>query len=102
MPVLVREFQPTPNPNALKCILDGVGTSTDAATEPVRSYRSAPAQGTPGDPVARALFAVPGVAGLLIASDWITVNKTPEASWSSIKPAVKAALGKLEHIRSAE
>lgn len=104
MPVQVREFQETPNPNAVKCILEGAGSDAPAVSA-VRSYRTPPSRlspplaGTSGDPVAEALFAIPGVSAVLIAEGWITINKVPTASWSTIKPAVKSALAKFEHTK---
>lgn len=84
MPLAVRQFQPTPNPCALKCILDGV------VSDRPRSYFNA-AQAA-GDPLASRLFEIDGVTNLLISGDWITVSKTPEAAWSQIKPAVQQVL----------
>lgn len=86
MPYKVVRFQPTPNPNALKCILDR------ALPEPIRSYR-APAEAC-ADPLARELFAIPGVTGLLISGEWVTVNKDGAAEWSGIRSGVEAVLQK--------
>jgi len=86
VPYKVLRFQPTPNPNALKCILDG------ALPEPIRSYR-APAEGQ-GDPLACELFAIPGVTGLLISGKWITVSKDGGADWLAIRSGVEAVLQK--------
>jgi hypothetical protein len=87
MPHTIVEFQPTPNPNALKCILD------TPLAEPIRSFRSPDTAGN--DPIARALFAVPGVTSLLLSGSWLTVNKSPHAAWPSVKRGVQAALAKL-------
>lgn len=84
MPYTITQFQPTPNPNALKCLL------SPRLADPPRSYRSAAEAG--GDPLAGALFAVPGVAGLLLSGDWMTVNKAPEADWKAVKKGVQAVL----------
>jgi hypothetical protein len=91
MPRRVLEFQPTPNPNAVKCILDG--PIRDPERGPA-SYRAAP----PGeaDPLAAALFGVPGVVGLLINGDWITVNKAPEAEWKAVRAGVSRVLAERE------
>ena len=84
MPIAVTKFQPTPNPNALKCIVDKpMGAE-------IRSFRTA--ADAAGDPLAAALFALPGVTGLLITSDWLTVSKSPEAGWGPIKAGVKSTL----------
>lgn len=84
MPYTVTQFQPTPNPNALKCILDR------RLPDPPRSFRSA--QEAAGDPLATLLFAVPGVVGLLLSGDWLTVNKSPETDWGSVKKGLQRAL----------
>jgi hypothetical protein len=81
----VIRYQETPNPNAVKCVLDR------PAGRGVRSYFKA--EDAAGDALAAALFAVPGVTNLLINGDWITVSKRPEADWKKIKAGVEAALG---------
>lgn len=83
----VREFQETPNPAALKCVLD---RPVDAIDAPMRSYRSAAAAAA--DPLASRLFAVPGVANVLIADTWVTVGKADSVTWKTLKPAIVKAL----------
>jgi hypothetical protein len=84
MPFRVTEYVTTPNPNAVKCVLDASPGSTP------RSYFSA-AQAA-GDPLARALFEVPGVVNLLIHDGWITVSKSSDANWKTIKKGVESVL----------
>ena len=94
----VVEVVSTPNPNAVKFVLD-----RPVAEQPV-SFLTAEAQraevkgdATPKHPtvvsglVAR-LFAIPGVSGLLFLNDFVTVNKTPESKWPALKRAVKKVL----------
>ncbi|MBL8745238.1 MAG: NifU N-terminal domain-containing protein [Phycisphaerae bacterium] len=90
MPYTVKEFHQTPNPNALKCILDRVIRERELGPA---SYRTAAAAGE--DPVAAALFKVAGVTNLLINEDWITVNKDPKAEWKAVKAGVSKALAGL-------
>lgn len=90
MPYAVRTFQETPNPNAVKCILDR--PIRDASLGPA-SFRTPAAAGD--DPAARALFQIPGVTSLLINADWITVNKAPTAEWKKIKSGVSSTLAEL-------
>jgi hypothetical protein len=85
MAVQVR-FQTTPNPNAGKFVLDRPAVEGSAS----RSYYTA-AQAA-ADPVAAALFGVPGVASLFMVDDFITVTKTAEADWQMLGPAVIAAI----------
>lgn len=90
MGYIVKKFESTPNPNAIKCVLDRAVIPPDA---PPRSYRSAASAS--GDPVAAALFAIGpagAVTGVLMSADWITVNKSPEADWKRIKNGVRDAL----------
>jgi hypothetical protein len=87
MPVKVIRYEPTPNPNALKCVLSG------RVSEGSRPFRSAEAAGGEGgDPLAARLFAIDGVTGVLMLGDWVTVNKSPEAKWPAIKRGVEKAL----------
>lgn len=43
-------------------------------------------------PLARALFAVDGVASVFLGSDFVTVRKAEGAEWASLKPEVFAAI----------
>ncbi len=92
MPWKVTSFEPTPNPNALKCLLD---RPVLAPGEPPRSYRRA--SESDADPLASALFAVEptgSVVCVLIGPDWITVNRAPGAEWSKVKKGVRDALAR--------
>lgn len=83
----VLDVQETPNPNALKFILDR------PCTDQTLSFLQ-PEQGA-GHPVAERLFAINGIASLMLLGDFITVNKTAGESWNRIKPAVAAALAEI-------
>lgn len=87
MPYKVLDFQPTPNPNALKC------TVQPRLPDPPRSFRSAADVGQ--DAFARALFDVPGVTSLLLSGEWMTINKAPEAEWGAVKRGVQAVMARL-------
>ena len=87
MPFRVTEVQPTPNPNAVKFVLDR--PISDAPT----SFLSAD-QAT-SHPIAQRLFAVAGVSSLLLLGDFVTVNKHADASWSPIKRKVRQVLAEL-------
>ena len=45
-----------------------------------------------GSPLAERLFALPGVAYVLIAGNVVTVGKEPGASWSGLRPAIGTGL----------
>lgn len=81
------DVQPTPNPNAMKF---SVGQPTTSGSP--RTFRSA-AEAEP-DPLARTLFAIPGVAYVFMTADFVSVNKTPTASWEHILPDATRALQK--------
>ena len=80
----VVEVQPTPNPNALKFMLDRPITE-----RPTSFFNAAAAD---GHPIASRLFAIPGVSSLLLLGDFVTVNKTPDSSWPAIKTRVRQVL----------
>lgn len=80
----VVEFAETPNPNAIKCVLDG------AVSKEPRSYFNPAAAAA--DPLAQALFAIQGVTNVLILGDFVTVSKVPTVAWSGLKPAIRKVL----------
>ena len=45
-----------------------------------------------GSPLVERLFALAGVANVLIAENVVTIGKEPEASWSGLKSAIGAAI----------
>ncbi len=45
-----------------------------------------------GSPLAERLFALPGVANVLIAENIVTICKEPAASWSGLKAAIGTAI----------
>jgi NFU1 iron-sulfur cluster scaffold homolog, mitochondrial len=83
----VLEVQPTPNPNAMKLILDRV-----IADRPMSFLN--PASGNE-HPIASKLFAIKGVSGLLLLGDFVTVTKQPETRWPEITKKVEQALASI-------
>jgi len=85
MPWKIIEFVSTPNPNAMKCVLDvPLGSGT-------RSYFSAASAA--GDAHAAALFAIEGVTNVLIhESGWVTVSKSPDVAWPALKKKIERTL----------
>ena len=87
LPFKVSEVQPTPNPNAMKFVLD-------------RSISDVPisfldASSGSEHPVASKLFAVQGVVSVLLLNDFVTISKVPAARWADIKPPVQRVLNSL-------
>ncbi|MFL5283423.1 MAG: NifU family protein [Rhodopila sp.] len=79
------ETEGTPNPATLKFLpgRDVMGFST-------ADFASADSAGR--SPLARNLFALPGVARVFLGGDFISVTKTDEISWQALKPQVLAAI----------
>jgi NFU1 iron-sulfur cluster scaffold homolog, mitochondrial len=83
----VLEVQPTPNPNAMKFVLD-----RPIAEQPTSFLNAEAAR---GDSLAGRFFAIPGVSSLLLLGDFITVNKTADASWADIGDQVQRVLSEV-------
>jgi len=88
MGYLIKEIQPTPNPNASKFVLDRAITD-----RPVSFLH--PDQGK-DDPIASKFFAIQGVTSVLLLGDFVTINKKPDAKWSSITRKVEEILKNLD------
>ncbi len=82
--------QPTPNPDSLKF------TATAGAFIEGGMGVYASAVGAADDPLAAALFAVDGVANVLVLPAFLTVTKRPDADWNAVLPSVEAVL--TEHL----
>jgi hypothetical protein len=81
----VSEVQPTPNPNAAKFILD-----REIVSAPTSFFN---AESAKDHPLAKRLFAIPGVSSLLFLNDFVTINKRPDVAWDDITPSVEKVLG---------
>lgn len=84
MPFTIVRYETTPNPNALKCILD-----RPISAGP-RSFLNAAMAA--GDPLAAALFREAPITTLLMNGGWMTINKKPDVEWRSVKPKVERVL----------
>ncbi len=87
------QTEATPNPATLK-FLPGRTVLADGT----REFR-APAEAEPVSPLASRLFAVDGVTGVFLGSDFISVTKG-DTEWQHLKPAVLGAI--MEHYLSGE
>lgn len=81
----VVKLENTPNPNALKLLLDGKILETGS-----RSYDH-PSEAK-GDPVATALFEVPDVKSVFFMPTFVTIVKEPAASWEGLAQQVTMVL----------
>jgi Fe-S cluster biogenesis protein NfuA len=84
------QTEATPNPATLKFL-----PGRDVLVGEPRDFRNAEA--ALASPLAAALFAVPGVTGVFLGSDFISVTKDI-TEWSHIKPAILGAI--MEHFLS--
>lgn len=75
-------IEPTPNPNALKFTVG----------EPVDGPKTFVAGQDDDDPFAGPLLALEGVTSLFMTADFVTISKTPDASWDAIAPEVQRIL----------
>lgn len=71
----------TPNEHALKFTLDkpAIDTGHKTYANPEAAEES---------PVAKALFAIDGVASVFLMADFVTVTKKPDASWDTLQSDV--------------
>lgn len=88
MPYQVTQFEPTPNPNAIKCWLDR------PISQGLRSFFNPMMAAS--DPIAAALFAQAGATNVLFNGDWLTVSKPSEAQWESVKSHIARVLREAE------
>jgi Fe-S cluster biogenesis protein NfuA len=82
------QTEQTPNPASLKflpgCAVAGAGTAHFADAAAARR-----------SPLAERLFLLPGVSGVFLGADFVTVTKHEEGDWYQLKPAILAAI--MEH-----
>ncbi len=71
-----------PNPNALKFT---VGRDVGGP----KTYVSGKDE---GDPLAVELLGIDGVASIFMTADFVTLSKTPDASWDTVAPDAQAIL----------
>lgn len=86
------QTEATPNPATLKFL-----PGRDVLEGEPRDFRNADAAAI--SPLGASLFEVPGVTGVFLGSDFISVTKD-EADWAHIKPAVLGAI--MEHFMSGK
>jgi Fe-S cluster biogenesis protein NfuA len=87
------QTEPTPNPATLK-FLPGravMGQGTANFTDPETAGRS---------PLAVRLFTLPGVTGVFLGSDFVTVSKDDGADWYQLKPSVLGVI--MEHFTAGQ
>ena len=83
----------TPNPNALKFVLDKIILENGTANFPDKGKSS-------NSPLAARLFKIESVKEVFIGKDFITVSKDPNSSWDSIYDLLLESINK--HFESGE
>jgi scaffold Nfu/NifU family protein len=78
--------QRTPNPNAMKFSLGQPVVAGNGS----RTFGSRAA--AQGDRIAEPLFEIAGVQSVFMVADFVTVIKTPEASWDELVPHIVSSL----------
>ncbi len=85
------QTESTPNPATLKFLpgqdVLGVGTADFPNVEAAAS-----------SPLAERLFRVPGVMGVFLGSDFITVTKAEDVEWQHLKPEILGSI--MEHFQT--
>ncbi len=83
----------TPNPNTLKYMINRTLLERGA-------FNYTKADETESSPLAKRLFTVKGVVGVMIGKNFVTITKGEEGDWESLNNGVMAALK--EHIGQAQ
>jgi Fe-S cluster biogenesis protein NfuA len=79
------EILSTPNPDALMFRIDEV-------LVPQGSFEFSSVDEAGAAPLAQALFAVPGTAGVLIARNFVTITRSEGTGWQELSAGVQQAL----------
>ena len=87
------QTEATPNPLTLKFL-----PGQTVVAGPPRDFKSA--EEAAASPLAKRLFALDGVTGVFMGSDFVSVTKADGASWPELKPAVLGVI--MEHALSGE
>ena len=85
------QTETTPNPATLKFLPGETVLGSGTADCPTAAAATA-------SPLARRIFGVPGVTGVFLGSDFVTVTKADAAIWDQIKPSILGAI--MEHFQS--
>jgi len=85
------QTEETPNPAALK-FLPGRPVLDQGVADFTTREAAAPS------PLARLLFEIDGVVGVFLATDFITVTKSADKNWQTMKPMVLGAV--MDHFTS--
>lgn len=85
------QTESTPNPATLKFLPGQSVLELGTADFPS-------AEGAANSPLAKRIFAVSGVTGVFLGTDFVTVTKAEAVEWQHVKPAILGAI--MEHFQS--
>lgn len=85
MPEFTIDPQVTPNPNVMKFV-------THKTLNPYGAKAYYHPDEVHDDPAAAALFAIEGVAGVMILNEFCIANKSESASWDDLVPKIEAVM----------
>jgi len=87
------QTESTPNPATLKFLPGQTVLENGTADFPASDTAGA-------SPLAQRVFAVEGVAGVFLGTDFVTVTKAEAVEWDHVKPAILGAI--MEHFQSGQ
>ncbi|WP_038035378.1 NifU family protein [Thermopetrobacter sp. TC1] len=87
------QTEATPNPNTLKFL-----PGQPVVSGPPRDFTSK--EEAEASPLARRLFELEGVRGVFLGPDFISVTRSDDAEWTTLKPAILGVI--MEHYLSGE
>ncbi|MCU9847353.1 NifU family protein [Defluviimonas sp. WL0024] len=87
------QTESTPNPATLKFLPGQTVLETGTADFPQPDAAA-------NSPLARRIFAVEGVTGVFLGTDFVTVTKAEAVLWEHVKPAILGAI--MEHFQSGQ
>ncbi|MBV0890732.1 NifU family protein [Paracoccus sp. Z118] len=87
------QTETTPNPATLKFLPGETVLANGTADFPASDTAAS-------SPLAQRLFAVPGVSGVFLGQDFVTVTKADASVWDQIKPSILGAI--MEHYQSGQ
>ncbi len=85
------QIENTPNPNVLKFL-------PAQAVSPAGNLEYLSADDAENSPLAQRLFAVPNVESVFFGADFVSVTKSEDQEWPSLKPLVLGAI--MDHFQS--
>lgn len=93
------QTEDTPNPQSMKFIADRAILGLDENGQPALGVDFPTPESSEASPLANGLFAIDGVTGVYLGSDFVTVTKTEAVEWLHLKPQILSLIG--DHLTAA-